>query len=95
MNARWNKIRETYFGNIWDILMWLSLALIVVWALAKAAGWINTPLIIEMAPIILMAFAAGKFFQEEKEFKSEMRSALAGLSKRIFQLELTKSKTKT
>lgn len=102
MNARWEKIRETYFGNIGDALVWLSLVLIVLWALAKAFGLINTPLIIELAPIILMAFAGGRFFQEQKEFKKEMRQfknethrELSLLSGRILLLELTEKKART
>jgi len=95
MNARWKRIRETYFNSIWDVLEWLALAGIILWAIAKAIGLINTPLIIEMAPIILMAFAAGKFFQEDREFKSDIRRELTGLSARVLRLELTKGKQKT
>ncbi len=94
MNTRWKELKETYFSNIWDALMWLSLLLIVLWALAKAVGLINTPLIIEMAPMILMGFAAGKFFQEQKEFRKDMRRELTELSGRILRLELAKDKEK-
>ena len=96
--AKWRRIRETYFGSIWDIMTWLSLAGIFLWGIAKAAGWINTPLLIELAPVLLAAFSFGRFFQEQKEFKNEMRQfknethkELTGLSVRLLQLESVKN----
>ncbi|MBI2140967.1 hypothetical protein HYU16_00935 [Candidatus Woesearchaeota archaeon] len=96
---RFKRLRETYFGNVWDILTWLSLAGIFLWGIAKAAGWINTPLIIELAPVLLAAFSFGRFFQEQKEFKNEMHQfknetckELTGLSVRLFHMESMKLK---
>ncbi len=95
------RISEVYFGNVWDILMWLSLAGIFLWEVAKALGWINTPLIIEIMPLLLAAFAVGRFFQEQKEFRNEMRQFksetckdLSGLSLRLLHLESWKNKVK-
>ncbi|MBI2137607.1 hypothetical protein HYU12_03750 [Candidatus Woesearchaeota archaeon] len=94
MSGRFEMIVKTYFGSVWDVLTWLSLAGIVLWTIAKAVGWISTPLIIELAPILLAAFSFGRFFQEQKEFKNEMRSfksethtELVGLSARVSCLE--------
>ncbi|MBI2550366.1 hypothetical protein HYV83_04265 [Candidatus Woesearchaeota archaeon] len=93
------RLRKTYFGNIWDVLTWLSLAGIFLCGVAKATGWINTPLIIELAPLLLAAFSFGRFFQEQKEFKAEMREfenetrkELSGLSVRLLHMESMKLK---
>ena len=99
--AKWKRIKETYFSNVWDILTWLSLAGIVLWGVAKAVGWISAPLIIELAPVLLAAFPFGRFFQEQKEFKNEMRQfknetckELSGLSVRLLQLDSGKNRTR-
>ncbi len=99
--AKLDRIKKTYFGSVWDILMWLSLAGIFLWGIAKALGWINTPLIIEVMPLLLAAFAVGRFFQEQKEFRNEMRQfknetckELSGLSVRLLQLESWKNRVR-
>ncbi|MBI3036872.1 hypothetical protein HYY73_03935 [Candidatus Woesearchaeota archaeon] len=82
-------------------MTWLSLAGIFLWGVAKATGWINTPLIIELAPIFLAAFSFGRFFQEQREFKYEMRefknetrNEISGISMRLHDLESGKLRAK-
>ncbi len=57
-----------------DIVFWTSLAILVLWALAKSFGIIHTPVIIEMIPLFTIAFAAGSFWNKfltlEREFHS-------------------------
>ena len=94
-HAKWRRMRETYFGSIWDIMEWLALAGIVLWAVAKAVGWINTPLIIELVPLILVAFSFGRFFQEQKEFRNEMREFKNETRMRLLKLESVKFRVRT
>lgn len=79
LSEKLKVVRETYFGSIWDILTWLSLAGIFLWGIAKALGWINTPLIIEIMPLLLAAFAIGSFFQDVKNFRKEQRAFNKGI----------------
>ena len=88
--AKWRRIRETYFSSIWDVMEWMALAGIVLWAVAKALGWINMPLIIELAPLLLAAFSLGRFFQEQKEFRKEMREFKNETCTRLLHLESVK-----
>ncbi len=45
--------------NVWDILAWVALAGILVWLILKTFGIINTPLILEYAPIYGAVYIAG------------------------------------
>ena len=81
----------------WEILVWLSLATIFVWAVAKSFGWINTPFLVELAPVFAAVFAAGGFFEyikmlgkEFRQLKFEVRHTneeLRGQDRRIIRIE--------
>tara|TARA_Y100000310_G_C20477272_1_gene713008 strand:- start:297 stop:569 length:273 start_codon:yes stop_codon:yes gene_type:complete len=45
--------------NIWDIIAWVVLAGILIWVLLKTFEIINTPLILEYAPIYGAIYLAG------------------------------------
>lgn len=45
--------------NIWDVLAWVALASIVIWAILKITGIINTPLLLEYYPIFAASYAFG------------------------------------
>jgi hypothetical protein len=45
--------------TIWDIIAWIVLAGILIWLILKVAGIINTPLLIEYAPIFGAVYLAG------------------------------------
>jgi len=45
--------------SVWDILAWVILAGIAVWLVLKATGVINTPVLIEYAPIFGAVYLAG------------------------------------
>ena len=45
--------------NFWDVLAWIALASIVLWAILKIAGIINSPLLIEYYPIFAASYAFG------------------------------------
>ncbi|VVB83827.1 Uncharacterised protein [uncultured archaeon] len=45
--------------SIWDILAWVILIGIALWVLLKVLGIINTPLLIEYAPIFGAVYLAG------------------------------------
>lgn len=45
--------------SIWDILAWIALAGILLWIILKSFGIINTPLLLEYAPIYAAVYLAG------------------------------------
>lgn len=45
--------------SIWDLLAWIALGSIVVWALLKIFGVINTPSFIEYYPILAASYVFG------------------------------------
>lgn len=46
-------------SSIWDIIAWIVLALILLWLILKVFGIINTPEIIEYAPLFGVVYLAG------------------------------------
>jgi len=45
--------------NVWDIIAWIVLALILLWIILKVAGVINTPALLEFAPYFGAIYLAG------------------------------------
>ena len=45
--------------SVWDVLAWIALLSIGVWALLKIAGIINTPLFLEYYPILAASYVFG------------------------------------
>jgi hypothetical protein len=45
--------------NVWDIIAWIVLLLILVWLFLKVFGVINTPIFIEYAPYFGAVYLAG------------------------------------
>lgn len=45
--------------SFWDILAWVALALILIWLILKTFGIINTPALLEYAPIYAAVYIAG------------------------------------
>ena len=75
--------KKLHIKTIWDFLAWFSLASILFWALAKGFGWINTPELVEMYPIIAAVFFAGKFYQDINNFKEDHEKRLIRLENRL------------
>ena len=73
-----------------DIVFWTSMAVLVLWALAKSFGLIHTPVIIEMIPLFTIAFAAGAFWNKfltlEKDFH-HLATRFDGVEKRLGLVE--------
>lgn len=45
--------------SFWDILAWIALGSIVVWATLKVLGVINTPLLLEYYPVFAVSYVFG------------------------------------
>lgn len=45
--------------NIWDILVWVALAVIIGWVILKVLGIINTPLWLTYVPVYSAVYIAG------------------------------------
>ncbi len=45
--------------NVWDIIAWIVLALILLWLILKTLGIINTPMLLTYAPYYGAVYVAG------------------------------------
>lgn len=50
--------------DIWDVIIWISLLILIAYIIAKLAGLINTPEWINLIPLITLIFFAGAFYQK-------------------------------
>lgn len=50
--------------DIWDIIFWIALAVLIFYIVAKLFGWINTPEWVELIPLITLVFLIGAFYQK-------------------------------
>ncbi len=44
-------IKKEHAYDIADLLIWLGIAAVTLWALGKAMGWISSPVWVDMIPI--------------------------------------------
>ena len=65
--------------NIWEIIAWTGLALLVIQIILKLFKIIETPLIFEMAPIITLCLILGALVADLKNIKSETKRIEDGL----------------
>ncbi len=63
---------KRYKFNIWDIIIWISLIVLVLYIIGKLTGFINTPEWINLVPIMALVFFAGAFYQKVLSFISQM-----------------------
>jgi hypothetical protein len=52
VTVRFLKLQRVYVKDFNDLIMWILLGTMAFWAVAKLFGWINTPLLIEVYPVI-------------------------------------------
>ncbi|MDO8508642.1 MAG: hypothetical protein Q7S27_03070 [Nanoarchaeota archaeon] len=61
-----------YKFDIWDVIIWISLIVLILYILGKLTGLINTPEWVNLIPIITMVFFAGAFYQKVIAFMEKM-----------------------
>lgn len=76
-------------NKFWDWMAYASVAIFTLWIILKMFGIIHSPLIVEFAPFLTMAFYAGWNIQklnhltnELKDFKIEVRDNFHKLEER-------------
>ncbi|MBS3098716.1 hypothetical protein J4462_00730 [Candidatus Pacearchaeota archaeon] len=77
--------------EIWDVIIWVSLLVLIGYVIAKLTGLINTPEWINLIPIITLIFFAGAFYQKVLGFMEIMNHRTSylknNLDKAINKLE--------
>lgn len=63
---------KRYKFDIWDVIIWISLIVLVLYIIGKLTGFINTPEWINLMPIITLVFFAGAFYQKVPSFTNQM-----------------------
>ena len=71
-SEKWKSIKDTYFSSFWDTLAWIAFAYVVIYAILKVAGTIHSPLQIDVAAIISIAYFVGKYAQKIDFFGKEI-----------------------
>jgi len=69
--------------DIYDILFWLGMAVLVGYIIAKLFGLINTPEWVNLLPIISIAFVIGVFYQKLTSFMGIMYNRTDYLKRNI------------
>src|SRR3989344_8984758 len=54
--------------DIWDILFWIGMLVLIAYIIAKLFGIINTPEWLNLLPLITLAFVIGAFYQKVAGF---------------------------
>ena len=58
--------------DIYDIIIWIGMAILVLYIIGKIIGIINSPEWINLMPIITVAFIVGAFYQKAIIFMNQM-----------------------
>lgn len=58
--------------DIWDIIIWIGMLILITYIIAKLAGWVNTPEWFNLLPLITITFVIGAFYQKAVDFMDRM-----------------------
>ena len=72
--------------DIWDILFWIGMSILIAYVIAKLTGLINTPEWVNLIPIITLIFIAGVVYQKIIGFMNVMYNRTNYLKKGIDKL---------
>ena len=67
--------------DIWDILFWIAMLILIAYIIAKLTGLINTPEWVSLIPLITIAFMIGIFYQKVLGFMEVMHNRTSYLKK--------------
>lgn len=70
-----------------ETILYLSLAVIFLWALGKAIGLIQTPAWLEVLPFIVIPFAAGAGYQKIKSLLDSIIKKVDEIGKETKNIE--------
>ena len=73
--------------DIWDILFWFFMLILVGYIIAKLFGWINTPEWINLIPLISVVFLIGISYQKIMNFMEIMFVRTSYLKKGFDRIE--------
>jgi len=76
-----------------EVVFYVSIAVLFLWALFKALGVIRPPVWIDLIPFFSIAFAAGAFYQKIARLAEDMALVLSKvehIDKRVTALESEK-----
>ncbi len=89
--------------DVADVLIWLGIAAVTVWALDKAIGWISSPIWVDMLPIFGgvatvagIIIKVGGVLQKPDVVISDvegMEGEIKAIDKRLTVLEASKAET--
>src|SRR3989344_5579296 len=63
---------KRYKFDIWDVIIWISLIVLILYIVGKLTEIINTPEWINLVPVITMVFFAGALYQKVLAFMEKM-----------------------
>jgi len=69
--------------DIWDVLFWIGMLILIAYVIAKLVGWINTPEWVDLIPLITIIFIAGVFYQKVVGFMDVISNRIDYLKKGI------------
>lgn len=74
--------------RFWELMFYASIATLIIWAILKSVGVINTPAWLEFGvPVIGLAFAALSFYQNLADKFTALAVTIAGHTVRLEHLE--------
>ena len=66
-------------ADMLTVIFWLSVAVIVLWALGKMFGLIQSPTIIEYLPYLAIGVSIGTAFQKFMNILNELKTNMKGV----------------
>ena len=50
--------------EIWDVLFWIGMLVLIGYIIGKLFGWINSPVWVDLIPVITITFLVGISYQK-------------------------------
>ena len=90
LRQKWKEIKETHFRTFSDTLAWIAFAYVVIYALLKVLGIINSPPSLDIGLIASVAYFLGKYAQKLDFLTKEapfVRTDLSQLKGQIIEVD--------
>jgi len=77
--------------DVWDILFWTAMIILILYIIGKLTGVINTPEWVDLIPLITLVFLIGAFYQKVSNFMEVMYKRTDYLKKEIDEIKMKTS----
>ena len=80
--------QKEYKYNLADALIWIGIAVMIIWAIGKSFGWIHSPVWVDMLPVFGMAGAIAGIGMKVGMVLQQLKDVIAAVNKIEYEVKM-------